>query len=147
MAKAPKQIDPSEAEGSAPVPQSDPTTLWSPEDLSRLDEAINSIASLVTDLRTQVESLDARVRTMEPMLSKLNLGEDLLPFEIAKGVEPAQIYVASLQAAILGICMANPIGLLNQRGAESNISRAFDIANRALTETVRRSQLAAKKVG
>ena len=92
-----------------------------------------------------VESLTARINVMEPMVAKLNLGDDLLPVEVARGVEPGQIYLAVLQAAVIGAMMASPVGMLNSANSEAQLKRCFNLAQQGMLEMIRRSQLAAKK--
>lgn len=145
MAKQRKESDETGALDLTNAPQQgDKPSLWSAEDMARLDAQNTELSQVYADLKNRFESLESRFVVHESQLAKLDLGEGILPAEIVDGVSPAQVYQSALQAAIIAISMANATGMLQPTSRNANIRRAFDTAEAALNESIRRSALRKK---
>lgn len=146
MAKANQQTTSQNPETDPNAPkQGDAPSLWSAEDMARLDKQMSDVAIALSDVTQKLTSLDNRFTSQEMKLANVDLGEGILPAEVADGVSPAQVYTAALQAAIIGLAVANPIGLMNTATRGANIKNCFDTAEAAMNESLRRSALRRKK--
>ncbi len=136
-----------EADPNAPRMGDAPAT-WSAEDMARLDQQMTELAQVVTAMTERLERMDSRFTIQESQFAKLDIGEGLLPAEVADGVSPGQLYVAGLQAAIIAIAQSNPMGFLvnkENKMMQANVRKAFDIAEAVVDETIRRTQLRQKR--
>lgn len=116
-----------------------PEASWTLEDLPRLAEQLDGLASIIGPLKDLVEKLETRLLVVEQSTASLEPGESTLPNEVVAGLSPAQVYQTALQGAILGIVMTNPtLGSMNQKHQEARAKVALDFANAVLVEACRR---------
>lgn len=117
----------SQATQPEPLP---PPPLWSVEDIPRLAESNDQLASKVSSLLAVTEQLVSRLDAAEAALTLIDPERAKMPLEITRNLNLADVYTAAIQGSLFSTFLANPAFLDNKKYQVQRINEIYDLADK-----------------
>lgn len=143
MSKSRKSQDVKDAISASPLVDGQ---VWSTEDLPRLAEEIDRLASTVASQTESIRVLQSYCASLEARLSQIPLPEkDPLPLDVASGLSPAALYQSAIQAALISLALTQPKVIQDPTFRARQIDKVMDYAREIFDLTMKEWGLRARK--